>query len=63
MIGLSGVVDILQRIDAGAASGQAVETVAMVLLRGAGLPDGYQRAGGRRRPRARLRRAVRDLDA
>ena len=32
MIGLSGVVDILQRIDAGAASGQAVETVAIVLL-------------------------------
>jgi O-antigen ligase len=32
MIGLSGVVDILQRINAGAASGQAVETVAIVLL-------------------------------
>jgi O-antigen ligase len=32
MIALSGVVDILQRIDAGAASGQAVETVAFVLL-------------------------------
>jgi O-antigen ligase len=32
MIALSGVVDILQRIDAGAASGQAVETVALVLL-------------------------------
>jgi O-antigen ligase len=32
MIGLSGVVDILQRIDAGAASGQAVETVTIVLL-------------------------------
>jgi O-antigen ligase len=32
MIALSGVVDILQRIDAGAASGQAVETVAIVLL-------------------------------
>ena len=32
MIVLAGVVDILQRIDAGAASGQAVETVALVLL-------------------------------
>jgi O-antigen ligase len=32
MIALSGVVDILQRVDAGAASGQAVETVAFVLL-------------------------------
>jgi len=32
MIALAGVVDILQRIDAGAASGQAVETVAFVLL-------------------------------
>jgi O-antigen ligase len=32
MIALSGVVDILQRVDAGAASGQAVETVVIVLL-------------------------------
>ena len=32
MIALAGVVDLLQRIDAGAASGQAVETVALVLL-------------------------------
>jgi O-antigen ligase len=32
MIALSGVVDILQRVDAGAASGQAVETVAIVLV-------------------------------
>ena len=32
MIALCGVVDILQRVDAGAASGQAVETVVVVLL-------------------------------
>jgi O-antigen ligase len=32
MVTLSGVVDLLQRIDAGAASGQAVETVALVLF-------------------------------
>lgn len=46
MIVLAGVVDLLQRIDAGAASGQAVETVAIVLLgllvclSGLRIPDG-----------------------
>jgi O-antigen ligase len=32
MIALSGVVDLLQRVDAGAASGQAIETIVLVLL-------------------------------
>jgi O-antigen ligase len=46
MIGLAGIVDILQKIDAGAASGQAVETVAMVwlgflvCLSGLSIPEG-----------------------
>jgi len=46
MVGLAGIVDILQKVDAGAASGQAVETVAMVLLAfmvclaGLSIPDG-----------------------
>ena len=46
MIGLAGIVDILQKIDAGAASGQAVETVAMVwlgflvCLTGLSIPEG-----------------------
>ena len=46
MIGLAGIVDILQKIDAGAASGQAVETVAMVwlgflvCLTGLAIPEG-----------------------
>ena len=46
MIGLAGIVDILQKVDAGAASGQAVETVAMVwlgflvCLSGISIPEG-----------------------